>query len=733
MSADLFRSRRPVGLNKGQDAPTGPAHGQETTMHREGKGIRVRRRGRAAIVALAVAAAGLGAGAVPSHGALYAVEQCNGMQPGVAGWTPSYSGTYVSTADGCASGGMLTASLDENHAHVAGDAAWWTFTAPPHTSIDGLAASRRLLQSGPSHPAGYGDSYAQVLADGRVLEQCVQLGGCPVADGPAAYDAGRAQSLTFRVICTGANGCPAGPVNAALRGIRVTLEDVNDPVVTERSGSLTSESATSRHRELVLGASDVGGGVFRRTLIVDGAARPAVEIDKNGGACTLPFTVKAPCKPNVNETIPFDTAALADGHHTVAVRVTDATDVNAAQTATWPILVDNLPPTFTGPEVLGRAAQVGERLACAIASLSGQTPEVRHRWYRSNPDGSGAVPIDGATDSSYTPVEGDVGKKVLCEVTATDKGGTATRISATTSGPFAEGAVVEPAPAAPTAPAPEPACPEIPTGRGTAPSQDHDGDGIPNCADADDDNDGTPDTRDEAPFDATFPRPVPQSAPPSPPVAASAPSPAPATVVPVLRLGRDSSEKVRRRSSWRKSGFTLKGRLTSATGAPLAGIPIVATETIGKRTRELTRTVSAVDGSWRITVPRGPSRTVVVRATDGVNSATITATQKVKAQVSFRATRRKLRRGGSVLFRGRLHGGRTNTREKLVEFQVHYRGAWRSITTLRVDRKGRFRVRYRFGRRSVGRYRFRARTLPTDSYPFAVGTSSTRRSTVRVG
>lgn len=678
------------------------------------------------------------------------LEHCTAANPGTSGWEGSHGGTWVYHGETCGSGGTLAAAFDPGQPHSNNEFAEQRFTAAANTSIASVSADRRYFRSGQSHPGGFGDSHAQFVVGNQIAETCTRLYGCSVSDGPAAWDAGGASTVAFRVLCTGSNGCPASAVTSELRGIRITLNDDFAPSITGVSGSLTSTQTTTRTRSLTINATDAGTGVYRRRLIIDDQAQPPVTIDSNGGKCATPFTVRVPCKLSASESLSFDTDTLTDGTHDLAVRVTDATDQNQVQSQTWTIKVDNKPPTFNGPTVTGAKAQVGEPLTCNTGPVAGQSPTVAYQWVRSNADGSGATDIAGATTSSYTPTAADVNRKVLCRASASDGGGTTTKTSAGTSGPFANGAVVEPAPAPPApTPTPTPAatptpapetCPTTPTGTGTAATQDLDGDNIPNCRDSDDDGDGFPDVDDPAPLDKTVPNTGTQSTTPDP-TSDTRPGTAPETsaasttstvTTTVLRLGKDTTTSLTRRATWQRSAFTLRGKLTDAAGKPVTELPMQITQTINGRDRALAATRTDSNGTWSIRIPRGPSRTITVKATDGTNTATVQVRQTVRAHVTLRAARRTLNRSGRVVFRGRIYGGHTNSREKLVEFQIHYRGAWRTVSTLKVSRSGRFAVSYRFGSRAYGTYRFRARTLPTVAYPFSTGASLSTKSTVRI-
>jgi hypothetical protein len=76
------------------------------------------------------------------------------------------------------------------------------------------------------------------------------------------------------------------------------------------------------------------------------------------------------------------------------------------------------------------------------------------------------------------------------------------------------------------------------------------------------------------------------------------------------------------------------------------------------------------------------------------------------------------------VFSGRVLTGPVPAAGKLLEMQAHFRGRWRTFATLRTDRRGAWKFRYRFGA-TLGRvtYRFRAQLPSEGGYPFVAGRS----------
>lgn len=160
----------------------------------------------------------------------------------------------------------------------------------------------------------------------------------------------------------------------------------------------------------------------------------------------------------------------------------------------------------------------------------------------------------------------------------------------------------------------------------------------------------------------------------------------------------------------------------------------------------------AVDRAGNETVAYGGSRTLREREPAQPSRPKPRPRAKVTMVVRAAATRNRSRAGRRptrrwargvrrlavaggrpLLFQGRV--GRPVPRHgKLVEVQAHFRGRWRTISTARARRDGRWRFRYIF--RTTGRptgYRLRARVPVEAGYPFAPGVSRPVRVTVLPG
>ena len=134
--------------------------------------------------------------------------------------------------------------------------------------------------------------------------------------------------------------CNPGPCSGdgarprvALHRLDAVLADRSDPVFTSPpAGDLLETSRpVSGVGSVSYSASDVGGGLYQASLEVDGKTMLTQLVDENGGRCRLPFLAPVPCLTTATGKLSFDTAALADGPHSVRLVLTDATQTNSAR------------------------------------------------------------------------------------------------------------------------------------------------------------------------------------------------------------------------------------------------------------------------------------------------------------------------------------------------------------------------------------------------------------------
>jgi len=175
------------------------------------------------------------------------------------------------------------------------------------------------------------------------------------------------------------------------------------------------------------------------------------------------------------------------------------------------------------------------------------------------------------------------------------------------------------------------------------------------------------------------------------------------------------------------SVLRLSGLLSNVEGQPLEAASVEALEERPDGTSIPNGlATTGPEGKFRYILRATLNRELIFRYAGSrrIGAATAVFDLGVPATTSIRVSRRTVRNGQAVLFTGRIRSRPLPTNGKLIEMQAHFRGRWRTFSTLRTDRRGRWRFRYRFGA-TLGRvtYRFRARLPSEGGYPFVSGRS----------
>jgi hypothetical protein len=186
-----------------------------------------------------------------------------------------------------------------------------------------------------------------------------------------------------------------------------------------------------------------------------------------------------------------------------------------------------------------------------------------------------------------------------------------------------------------------------------------------------------------------------------------------------------------------RSGLTLSGVLREPTGSPVAGARLELLQqasSTGAPLRAVATTTTNAAGEWKFAVSRGPSRVLLVgwrsHALDGGYAAQLEYHEKVFAHIGLAAPRR-VRIGVPFDFRGALAGGYIPPERTVVQMEIFFSGRWRTIETLRTNRRGRFAYGYSFSAGAGSSYLFRAAIQYSRAYPFLASVSRPVR--VRVG
>jgi hypothetical protein len=190
----------------------------------------------------------------------------------------------------------------------------------------------------------------------------------------------------------------------------------------------------------------------------------------------------------------------------------------------------------------------------------------------------------------------------------------------------------------------------------------------------------------------------------------------------------------------RRLGFgarpTITGRLVDEHRQPIAGAAVdllVRERRSGARSTPIATATTGADGTFRVTLPSGPSRTITVQYTafsgDPKPAAAVKLTALVRARLSAAISPRAARVGRPVRITGRLRYLRRPG--VVVSIQARQGGVWRTADSVKTRGDGRFSWPYRFQPRQAGRtFFFRAR-VESPNYPFDPGTSKTLAVRVR--
>jgi hypothetical protein len=182
----------------------------------------------------------------------------------------------------------------------------------------------------------------------------------------------------------------------------------------------------------------------------------------------------------------------------------------------------------------------------------------------------------------------------------------------------------------------------------------------------------------------------------------------------------------------------LRGALrTGSTPLPGARLAVQSRSLAGGDWQPLTEVVTDADGRYAVRLPRGSSRELRVQfpGDRALRPAEGTARLVVRGWAALRLRPNRLRRGGTIAFRGRVgqHDAALPAGGKLVQIQYLDGRRWRPAVRLgRTDSRGRFEIRYRFRRISrPTRIWFRILVPAEGGWPYATGTSRVRVAYVR--
>jgi hypothetical protein len=398
---------------------------------------------------------------------------CGDTPAGVQSWAEDWSGSgsgeggsFTSIpSPGCVSPGYLEADLAGSGQPFGADEQL-DFEAPDGSDIAGGSLKVGLETEG--SPQALQEPLIQLRTDTEGLSPITQCGAyfpggppqCPSASfsSPAsAYTeqipGGGATSIYLEAVCGGAGEeggtCPndGGTPTAAIKlyGSDIALSTNVVPQIDSVDGGITSTGSVSGESDINVTSSEISGpGIYSVTLAIDGKtiySGPAAPQDpscvnvgpQEGEA--YGFTSSQPCELNPSTDIPFNTATLPDGTHTVTATVTDASGtVSEPQSTTFTTsnaptangLLDIEDTTNQGLFLTGDTLRLDDGGFTVPPGASALTSS--YQWYscasvNAAGDGRGCAAVPGATSEDYVPPASEANDYLYVAETASDGDG----------------------------------------------------------------------------------------------------------------------------------------------------------------------------------------------------------------------------------------------------------------------------------------------------------------------
>lgn len=357
---------------------------------------------RAAAAALPIAIGTLTALPAVGVASTYDVWTCRapdgspaGTRDASGGWAPdaenvSRTGGHRAF-DSCLAGGAITAVIGERQAQPTPSWVRWRFIAPAGTrlakyllDIEGSAQRADATTGSFGDVAVARDSQRdpdydfRVHARGSFARQFVERDGG--GDGSVIVHAGCGDAAAAGRECVAEPGGVAAAFTI-YRGV-FTLDDREAPSVTSVSGDAVTNETWAGPTGVSVAAGDVGGGVRRLGVEVDGQVQSWIPLA--GGTCTAwpgterTFLAPQPCPSSVAGLQAIQTSGLPEGVHTVRILVEDAA---GNQTTAYGPTTKRLRRTDPGPNN-GSPSSDTARLR---AAWEGTESDVRTVRYDSRP------------------------------------------------------------------------------------------------------------------------------------------------------------------------------------------------------------------------------------------------------------------------------------------------------------------------------------------------------------
>lgn len=697
------------------------------------------RRGALGLAAVLALTASIASSA---HAGRYVYRTCGdaAVSDGSAGWTQfngSAWGPGVKNGNYCPSNGLYSEMQPVRSSLLPiGAGLGWQFTAPAYTYVQAVSFILTGWVSPPSDVTGGNHTRGSitVLAPSQGQIGYWDSSKNPLLSPTPAFFSRNDlhdSDLTVTLACHGDlpnedPGC-AGPFFSGWMQIflpSVTLVDDDAPTAGAISGTMVFDTQLNGPETLHYRADDMGGGISRFRLYVDGDL--VQDQNLSGGSCN-PVTTEGgmwvfskvqPCPSSVSENASLATDSLTDGPHVITATVVDAAQQDTTVFSAVRTVVNHPPVSATAPSWADPAAavavKVGDTLTAKTGVWTGQSLAYVNAWQACDADGAHCVTVPDGTGMSYTVTADDAGHRLRFVQTASNVAGTVTAASTTSSLVPAPPIVVPPTTDGGGGSA---------SGGGSVPdgTTDHQG------ADGSNGPDGTSGVSGVSGVSGTST------------VAQSFLSPASGTSCPkhTAKLTQMHISGGRLKLGNGKAGEVTVLVTCAQTGKAIGGAHLDVTTTISGRP-VASQIVTDGDGLATFDLPKGPSRSITIgyrsSSDDPVVRATTTVKVSVPARVSVKARKKTVRNGDPVQLTGKLTGGYLPERGVVLDVQRMDHGHWRTFAHTRAKgSEGAFSFEHRLARANhPAQYRLRVTIAKEQvSYPYTPASSRTVKVTVK--
>jgi hypothetical protein len=254
----------------------------------------------------------------------------------VSGWDLSRIGIPAfEVFDRCAAGASVWLDVPPHSPIPGGQSVGLRWTAPDGTS---LVHVRSFWEASSDFSANNATGTAQISATTDQQNLFARNSPASFAFGYLGYpvfDATVAAARWFEIRVTCIDQCPGLAGNEADIQVLTAVFDLKDvaPPIGGLLGPATDAQTWSGVMHFALNAADVGGGVFRAAVQVDGVDALTLPLGDAAGVCrdigpspdVNEFAAAQPCPLRIdNGSLDVDTSKLPQGQHSVRVLLEDA-------------------------------------------------------------------------------------------------------------------------------------------------------------------------------------------------------------------------------------------------------------------------------------------------------------------------------------------------------------------------------------------------------------------------